>query len=84
MRRPSQGYAFAVMSSPSEAESAIADSYDFHINQRMVTVRRGSLPKQYVPMYELANRNIENSESTFRQPRINTILPHSTLQVTVE
>ena len=86
MQRRSAGYAFAVMTSPLEAESAIADSYDFHINQRIVTVRLGSLPKQYVPMYELPRGNVESLGSTSQhnmKSQITNMIPYSTPQVPV-
>ncbi|MCJ1402481.1 hypothetical protein MMC11_005701 [Xylographa trunciseda] len=50
------GHAFIIMNSVAEAESAIADSFEIHINNRLITVRLGTLPKQYLPMYELPRR----------------------------
>ncbi|MCJ1378207.1 hypothetical protein MMC17_001303 [Xylographa soralifera] len=55
------GHAFIIMESAAEAESAIADSFKLHIDNRLITVRLGSLPKQYLSAYELPIRVAETT-----------------------
>ena len=55
------GYAFVIMSSAAEAESAIADSFELHIDNRLITVRLGTLPKQYLLAYKPPKRAAESA-----------------------
>ncbi|MCJ1389281.1 hypothetical protein MMC18_002137 [Xylographa bjoerkii] len=53
------GHAFIIMSSAAEAESAVADSFELQINNRLIAVRLGSLPKHYSSIYEPPRRVVE-------------------------
>ncbi|MCJ1438768.1 hypothetical protein MMC27_008158 [Xylographa pallens] len=55
------GHAFIIVKSAAEAESAIADSFRLHIDNRLITVRLESLPKQYLSTYELPSRVAETT-----------------------
>ncbi|MCJ1283711.1 hypothetical protein MMC26_003042 [Xylographa opegraphella] len=55
------GHAFLVMTSAAEAESAVAESFQLHIDNRLITIRLGSLPKKYLSTYEVPSRVAETT-----------------------